>query len=124
MKRPISPHLGIYKPQITWILSITHRITGGILSGAFILPIVWLGCLAAGEDVFTAMIHSTTHPLIRCIGGGILFSFYLHLCLGVRHLAWDIGLGFNIKTVTMTGWLSVFIALILTILTWQMGLTS
>lgn len=115
--RPLSPHLQIYKPQITSILSITHRGTGIFLSlGAFCLTF-WLLALAAGAEKFNYLqthINSWYGALLMC---GFIFSLYFHLCNGIRHLCWDIGLGLKIETTYITGYIVIGCSIIMTLLT-------
>lgn len=116
--RPLSPHLQVYKPQITSVLSITHRLTGiGLTLGIFFF-IYWLAAIASGPsgyaqaiDFFNGLFGQTV--LALCLLGG-----YYHLANGIRHLAWDMGYGFSLKAVAITGWLVVVSSILLTLLTW------
>ena len=109
MKRPTSPHLQIYKPQITSVLSIIHRFTGIFLGIGMILLTWWLFSITIGPEMY----QRTLDIISSWIGLSILFSFiasfFYHLFNGVRHLIWDAGIGFEIKTVTVTGWLIIFL---------------
>lgn len=115
--RPLSPHLQIYKPQITSVLSITHRGTGILLSiGAFCLT-AWLLTLAYGAEKFDYLqtyINSWYGLLLLY---GFIFSLYFHLCNGIRHLCWDIGLGLKIETTYITGYVIIGCTSTLTLLT-------
>ena len=117
MKRPTSPHLQIYKPQITSVLSIIHRFTGIFLGIGMILLTWWLFSITIGPEMY----QRTLDIISSWIGLSILFSFiasfFYHLFNGVRHLIWDAGIGFEIKTVTMTGWLIIFLSIIISLLT-------
>lgn len=119
--RPLSPHLSVYKPQITSVLSITHRATGVfLLLGAFIL-VWWLTALAAGEQgctcVFT-LLSSGTGKLFLL---GWTLSLFYHLANGIRHLFWDIGYGFELKTVTVSGVAALVFAVLATLIAWKMA---
>ena len=103
-KRPLSPHLQVYNPQITSVMSILHRITGVVLALGS-LGLLWvLISLSMGPEAFSAA--------QACIGGvfGRLAAFAFSLCLmyhlfnGVRHLFWDIGKGFDIPSVYRSGY--------------------
>ena len=121
VKRPLSPHLQVYKPQLTSILSITHRGTGIVLSlGALILTF-WLVSLAISEEVFnTFHLHATTwYGKLFLIG--FVFSFYYHLANGVRHLFWDIGLGLDISTTYKSGYFMLTVSILLTLTTLFFG---
>ena len=120
--RPLSPHLQIYRPQITSILSILHRMTGVALTVGTVLIAYWLIAAARGPESFAVAqdwIGSFVGVLMLL---GWSFSLFYHLCNGVRHLAWDIGLGFEIETVTQTGWATVAVAFSLTLISWVVAL--
>jgi len=121
MKRPTSPHLQIYKPQITSVLSIIHRFTGIFLGIGMILLTWWLFSITIGPEMY----QRTLDIISSWIGLSILFSFiasfFYHLFNGIRHLIWDAGIGFEIKTVTMTGWLIIFLSIIISLLTFIFG---
>lgn len=118
VNRPISPHLQIYKPQLTSILSITHRGTGVFLSFGALLFAWWLLSVAYGPEAYarlqTYMIAWYGQLLILAW----LFSLYYHLCNGIRHLCWDIGLGLEIKTTYVSGYTVLVSSVVLTIGTW------
>ncbi len=113
-ERPLSPHLQIYKPQLTSMLSIVHRGSGVFLAIGAPILVLWLWSLATGPEAY-AQVQSC---LSRWIGQlfllGWTFSLYFHLCNGVRHLFWDIGRGFEMETLNRSGMFVVFVSLILT----------
>lgn len=117
-KKPLSPHLQVYKPQLTSIMSILHRITGVFLSlGTFVL-VYWLMAAAEGPEAYQQaqnFLHSWWSLLL--LFGWSLALFY-HLCNGIRHLFWDAGFGLEIKNVYMTGYLVWIMTFLLTIFTW------
>ncbi len=121
VKRPLSPHLQVYKPQLTSILSITHRGTGVLLSLGALLLTCWLVGLATGEEAFNNLqLHATTwYGKIGLVA--FVFSFYFHLANGIRHLFWDAAKGLEISTVYMTGYASIAFSIILTIITLFLG---
>nr|VFK12372.1 MAG: succinate dehydrogenase subunit C [Candidatus Kentron sp. LPFa] len=103
MNRPISPHIQIYRKQITSFLSILHRATGVFLSiGAFALA-YWLWSLAAGSDSYENAQAFFGSNIGRLILLAWVFSLAYHLSNGIRHLFWDAGKGFEIKTVYASG---------------------
>ncbi len=115
--RPLSPHLQIYKPQLTSVLSITHRGTGVFLTiGAFFLT-CWLWALADGPEQFENLQTHLTNWYGQCLVFAFVFSLYFHLCNGIRHLLWDVGLGLDIDTTYKTGYTVVAATIILTLLT-------
>jgi len=123
-QRPLSPHLDIYKKQITSVLSITHRMTGVVLAIGALFVSAWLVCVASDADCFAWC----QQILISWFGKLALFTFsaslIYHLLNGVRHLLWDIGWGMEIQTVIKTGYIVVALAIGLTGLLWFVALTG
>ena len=121
VKRPLSPHLQVYKPQLTSVLSIIHRGTGVFLSlGALVLT-YWLVSLAVSEDLFNSFHLHTTFWYGKLFLIGFVFSLYYHLANGIRHLFWDIGLGLEISTTYKSGYFTIFISAVLTLATLFVG---
>jgi succinate dehydrogenase / fumarate reductase cytochrome b subunit len=117
-KRPLSPHLQVYKPQMTSGLSIFHRITGFKLSAALVPLAIWLYLAAydaAGLEVFYEYASSWIGLLFLA---GWSFAFYYHLMNGVRHLFWDAGKLLEIEDATRAGYLVLGGTLGLTAVTW------
>lgn len=112
--RPISPHLTIYKPQITTVLSITHRATGVFLSLGVLMLCWWIIALACGPHAYQYFYDFAAHWIGEIVLLSVVFSLFYHLCNGIRHLFWDIGQGFEIKTATISGWFVVIVSLALT----------
>lgn len=120
-KRPLSPHLQVYRPQITSVLSITHRITGLALAAAALLFTYWLTAAAYGPAAFAraqALMGSAVGLLILF---GFTFSLFFHLLNGIRHLVWDAGRGFEMPQVRASGWAVVVLTLLLTAAAWIAG---
>jgi succinate dehydrogenase / fumarate reductase, cytochrome b subunit len=116
--RPLSPHLAIYRWQIGNSLSILHRLTGIALAFGLLALCYWLISLASGEDSFRAAERAFASPVgIACLVGWT-FAFLFHLLNGVRHLFWDVGLGFERRQRHASGWLAVLGAVVLTIVVW------
>ena len=119
--RPLSPHLQIYRPQLTSVLSILHRITGVALAVGTILLVYWLIAAASGPEAFavaTSIIGSWIGLILLF---GWTFALFFHLANGIRHLFWDAGLGFELKTVYASGWTVVVAAAVLTLLAFIAG---
>ena len=120
-RHPLSPHLQIYRLPLTALLSIVHRATGVVLAlGAVLL--VWILALAANS----ADAYAQLYPHLASWYGqifllGLVFSLYLHFCNGIRHLFWDIGMGFELETADRTAKLAIVLAIILTIATWAVA---
>jgi len=113
-QRPSSPHLQVYRWQITMWLSSLHRITGLLLSLGALALAAWLIGLAGGpasyqdvERLFAATWFKL--PLI-----GWTFCFFFHLCNGVRHLVWDSGRGFEPRQTRASGWMVVIASVVAT----------
>jgi succinate dehydrogenase / fumarate reductase cytochrome b subunit len=116
--RPISPHLHVYRPQLTSVLSFTHRITGLTLGLYSVALVAWLVAAAAGPGPFvTAQKLMQSLPSKVLLFGGT-FCFFLHLCGGIRHLVWDSGRGFELGAIYASGWAVVAISTALTVAAW------
>jgi len=122
--RPLSPHLQIYRPQITSILSVSHRATGLALSLGTLLLVWWLVALARGPQAFAETQSFVGSWFGRLLLLGWTFSLFFHLANGIRHLCWDAGYGFEIKTTTTSGWVVVAAATALTVIAWVVGLAA
>ena len=120
-QNPLSPHLQIYRWHISSLLSITHRISGVINLFALILIFFWLLVLSFGEinyESFLLLINSFIGKFFLI---GFTWSMSFHLLSGLRHLIWDFGYGFEIKTANISGIIVIISSLILTIIFWLMG---
>lgn len=120
--RPRSPNIQIYRPQLTSVLSIANRISGVVLSIYAVGLVVWLIAAAAGPQAY-----SIAHIFIRSWAGQILlfgctFSFFLHLCGGIRHLVWDTVHGFELRSIYASGWVVVAASVVLTVAAWVASL--
>ncbi len=116
--RPLSPHLQIYRPQITSVLSILHRITGVILSLGIVILVGWLAAAAAGDPAYEMTIGLLNSLPGRLLLFGWTLAFFYHFLNGIRHLEWDTGRGFGIPQVVRSGWTVVILAAFLTLLLW------
>jgi succinate dehydrogenase / fumarate reductase, cytochrome b subunit len=117
-QRPLSPHLQIYRPQISMVLSILHRMTGvALLLGAAWLT-WWLTALAAGPEAFAQQQRFAASPVGQIALAGLAWSLFYHLCNGLRHLAWDAGYGFALPAMRKSGWAVVIGSFALTALAW------
>ena len=117
-QRPLSPHLQIYRLQITSVLSILHRLTGFFLASGPVVLVVWLALLVGGKESYEAAQPFFCAPLSQLYFFALNYCFFYHLCNGVRHLAWDGGYGFELKTVHKTGWIVIVLSLLLSLGTW------
>jgi succinate dehydrogenase / fumarate reductase, cytochrome b subunit len=101
--RPLSPHLQIYRPQITSVLSILHRITGVALTLGTLLLTYWLVAAAYGPEEFATAQGFLGSILGWLILAGLTFAVFYHLGNGIRHLAWDFGWGFELSQLRTSG---------------------
>jgi succinate dehydrogenase / fumarate reductase cytochrome b subunit len=91
--RPLSPHLSIYRFMYTMALSIAHRIAGIALSVGLLLFAYWLMAASEGEAQYASAMSLLTTPYLKVLLAGWLLAFVYHLCNGIRHLTWDVGIG-------------------------------
>lgn len=123
-KQPLSPHLQIYRLPLTALLSIVHRATGVVL-GLGSLLLVWvLAAAANGPQAYESVYQHLASWYGQLFLFGMTFSLYLHFCNGIRHLFWDVGMGFELETVDLTAKLVITMAIILTVATWLVALTA
>ena len=117
-RRPRSPHLQNYRPQLTSVLSFANRVSGAVLALAAIGWVAWLVAGAAGAapyGAFEAFLTSDPGRILLLI---TTFALFLHLCGGIRHLLWDAVLGFELRSIYASGWAVVVSSLLLTAATW------
>tara|TARA_B100000401_G_C52752656_1_gene694017 strand:- start:354 stop:740 length:387 start_codon:yes stop_codon:yes gene_type:complete len=118
---PLSPHLGIYKWQISSLLSITHRIVGVINILAITLICFWTLSLLLGENSYEATKIFLKSFFGKFIIISLCWTFSFHILNEIRHLIWDMGYGFDLKIAKITGVLAFFGSFILTILFYIIG---
>jgi succinate dehydrogenase / fumarate reductase, cytochrome b subunit len=116
--RPLSPHLQVYKPMFTMMMSVAHRLTGAILAIGTLLLAAWLGAAALGPGPF-----GVVSGFLQSIPGQILlilYSFALihHMLGGIRHLIWDMGYGFERKHIELLAAATLIGSVTLTALLW------
>jgi len=120
-KRPLSPHLQIYRPQITSVLSILHRFTGIALALGTLHLVFWILAAAQGPEAFAAVQAFSDSWAGRLLMLGWTAALFYHLANGVRHLVWDAGFGFAPGQVSISGGLALIVAATLTLLAWLIG---
>ncbi len=116
--RPMSPHMQIWRWHVTMATSILHRATGMALYVGALAAAGWFIALAAGPEAFDGYRALLASPLGYLVLFGLTFSLFYHLANGVRHLVWDTGKGFEIKTADMSGWAVIVFAIVATVLIW------
>jgi succinate dehydrogenase / fumarate reductase cytochrome b subunit len=120
--RPLSPHLDIYRWEISNTLSILHRMTGVMLSLGGLVLVGWLVSVVTGPEAYaqvTAALDSLPGQLMLI---GWSCCFFYHLANGVRHLFWDIGAGFEKTTARRSGWAVVILSTLMTLAFWLLAL--
>ena len=120
-KRPMSPHMFIYKPQLTATLSIIHRMTGIGLAVGTLFITVWLLAAAWGPAAFDWVQWFYGSPLGYLVLLGFSVCLFYHLCNGVRHLIWDMGYCLEIVDVYRSGWVMLCATAVLTFAAWTIG---
>ena len=116
--RPLSPHLQVYRPQLTSIMSIMHRASGAVLATGSLLVALWLVALAAGEVVFNPVADAMQHPLGQLVVFGYSLALVYHGLNGIRHLMWDLRIGLEIKQVYQSGYLVLGLTFLVTAALW------
>lgn len=118
--RPLSPHLQIYKPEWTMVLSISHRIAGVGLTLGAVLVCWWLLAAATDQAYFETVDGLMTSWIGNLVLIGSTFALWYHFCNGLRHLAWDAGFGFALKDAEKSGKVAVAGAAVLSLLTFAL----
>jgi succinate dehydrogenase / fumarate reductase cytochrome b subunit len=117
-ERPLSPHLFIYKPMLTMMMSIVHRITGGALYFGTLLVAWWLIAAASGPGAYGNVQAFTSSFIGRLIVFGYTWALMHHLLSGIRHFAWDLGYGFKANEREALAWGALIGGISLTVLVW------
>ena len=120
--RPLSPHLQIYRPQLTSVMSISHRASGAALAAGTLLLCLWLVALAAGDRWYGVAALVVSHPLGKLVLFGYSVALIYHALNGVRHLSWDRGIGLTIPAVYRSGWIVLLLTVGITALLWTIGI--
>ena len=116
--RPLSPHIQIYRPQLTSVLSILHRGAGIALGAGAAFFTFWLLAAASGPEVFRCAQEFFGSVLGIAVLAGFSFALFYHLCNGIRHLFWDAGIGLELEQAYRSGWAVVAAAVLLTAGAW------
>lgn len=117
-QRPLSPHLQVYRWQLTMLMSILHRATGAALAVGVIPFTWWLIAAASGPAAYEQFMAFCASPLGVFMLMGWSVCFYYHLANGIRHLIWDTGSLLNIKKAYAAGYFVFFATVLLTAGTW------
>lgn len=119
--RPLSPHLQVYRLPLTGIVSITHRMTGVMLSMGLVLFVCVLIAIAGGEGLFLGMQSFMSYWLFKLVYWGFIYAMFFHLCHGTRHLIWDIGKTFDRDTLDKYALYELIASASLTLITFVMA---
>ena len=122
IRRPLSPHLQVYRPQITSILSIMNRVTGLAASAGTLLLVWWLVAAATSPAAFDHVQHFVGSPIGLFMLFGWTASLFYHFFGGLRHLAWDAGFGYSLEATHRSGWAAIIATVVATVLVWIVGL--
>jgi succinate dehydrogenase / fumarate reductase, cytochrome b subunit len=120
-QRPLSPHLQIYRWQLTMFMSILHRITGVALSIGGLMVAWWLVAAMMGEGAYNIARDFAASPLGLFMLFGWSFCLYYHLFNGIRHLIWDTGRLFKIENAYRAGYFVLFLTVVATVGTWYVA---
>jgi succinate dehydrogenase / fumarate reductase cytochrome b subunit len=119
--RPLSPHLQVFRPLITMVMSIAHRITGAALYFGTILVAWWLIAAASGPEHFAIVDGFFGSLFGQLILFGYTWALVHHMLGGIRHFFWDMGVGFELSTANRMAWATIIGSVALTILIWIIG---
>jgi succinate dehydrogenase / fumarate reductase, cytochrome b subunit len=117
-ERPLSPHLQVYRWQITMTMSILHRVTGMALVVGALGLVWWLMAVAAGGESYARAARLLASPVGLVLLFGFSAALVYHLLNGIRHLLWDVGWGFEIPEVYRSGWTVAVLTMVFTALIW------
>lgn len=119
--RPLSPHLQIYRRMMTMMTSIVHRMTGMGLYAGTVLLAWWLMAVASGPEAYGVFAGFIGSWFGRLVLFGYTWALLHHMLGGIRHLFWDVGRGFGLKTIEVTAWGALVGSVTLTVLVWLFG---
>jgi len=117
-QRPLSPHLQVYRPQMTSVMSIMHQAAGIVLTTGTLVMTAWLVSLAMGAESYGMVAAFLAHPLGQFVLFGYSVALIYHALNGIRHLGWDIGIGLTIPEVYRNGQLVLILTAVLTAALW------
>lgn len=122
VQRPMSPHLQVYRPQITSILSIMNRVTGIISTVGTLMLVWWLVAAATGPHAYGIVQSFLGSPIGLFVLFGWTAALFYHFFGGIRHLVWDMGFGYDLQQVHSSGWATIIATVVFTVAVWGIGL--
>lgn len=117
-ERPMSPHLQIYTPLMSMVMSIVHRATGVALFFGTILLAWWLAAAAIGPEAYASFMALADSLIGRLVLFGYTWALIHHMLGGVRHFIWDTGRGFELRTIDVLAWGTLIVSITLTLVIW------
>jgi len=123
-ERPLSPHLSVYKPQITSVLSILNRIFGSFMAVSTPVLVYWLTAIASGPEAYESLQACFSNWFAKLFLVAWAFAFFYHMSNGVRHLFWDVGQGYELETLNKSGYAVIASAIVLTLITVVIAFTG
>lgn len=120
--RPLSPHLQVYRWQLTMLTSIVHRMSGVVLSIGAVLVAAWLIAAAMGEEAYAVVNGHLGAWYGRLVLLGFSFALFYHLCNGVRHMIWDTGAAMSKDAARISGYVMLVTTVVLTATAWGLAL--
>jgi succinate dehydrogenase / fumarate reductase cytochrome b subunit len=121
--QPLSPHIHNYRFPLVALLSISHRVSGVALAVGSLLLVYWLASAAYGPASYNQASHLLGSPIGLLVLFGFSFALFYHLANGIRHLFWDVGMGFDLRDAVKSGYAVIAVAIVLTLLTWAVALS-
>jgi succinate dehydrogenase / fumarate reductase cytochrome b subunit len=121
VERPLSPHLQIYRPMLTMMMSIAHRISGAANAAGFLLLAGWLVAIAAGPEAYAQVSSFVESSVGRIVLFLFTWSLVHHMLGGIRHLIWDTGRALDKTSIEVFAWLTIIGSTLLTVLIWYAG---
>ena len=121
VSRPLSPHLSIYRPMLTMMMSIVHRITGSALYVGMLLVVWWLIAAAVGSNAYANVQWFMDSLIGRLILFGYSWALLHHMLGGIRHLIWDTGHGLDPRELQWLARATIVGSIVLTLIVWAIG---
>ena len=120
--RPLSPHLQVYRLPLAALTSIFHRITGVGLTLGMLLLVWWVAAAAYGPEAYAAAVGFIGSPIGYLLLFGFSVALFFHLCNGIRHLFWDMGMNFEIAETKRANVMVIAATIVLTVACWFLAL--
>lgn len=123
-ERPLSPHVQVWRWHVTMLSSILHRVSGMALYGGALILAAWAVSLGAGPEAYGLFKACLGSPLGKLVMLGLTLAVFYHLANGIRHLVWDAGRGFDVKTANATAVFAIAFSIAATIAVWAVALMT